>query len=83
MKKKLIILIKRDQTSDLMAQLFIAFNAFPKENSSLDFEFVLAMHLSDGFKKLKWASLERDCETEDLFCRIKTSSKGLNQNLVY
>lgn len=66
--KKLISLMKRDQKSVAADPLF------RHEEWSIDFEFVFVMLLSYGFIKLNWASLERDCKGEDLFCSIKRSN---------
>lgn len=74
MKKKLIILIIRDQKFAWLNPSSSAFNELLYEKSSLVCDFVLTPVLLDGSKKLNRVIFETERKWEDLFCNIIRSN---------
>lgn len=70
MKKKLIVLMISDHKFVSLKQSCSAFNILQFEKPSLDCDLIWLLLLSDGFEISKWASIERECKSDDLFCNI-------------
>ena len=76
MKKKLIILIIRDHKSvSTEWTSSVELDILQFEEPSLNCDWIISKDL-DGFKKSKWASFERDCRLDNLFCKSIGSSSG-------
>ena len=70
-KKKLIILTKRGHRSVFAGRTWsFAPNLLMFVESMLECDLICEESLFNGFEKSMWASVESDCNWDDLFCKI-------------
>lgn len=70
-RKKLIILTKRGHKSVFTGgTCSLALNLLTFVESMLECDFICEESLFNGFVKSMWASVESDCNWDDLFCKI-------------